>query len=75
MTLNQASKKSNDKQVYSNPQDQRVRQRPKFKIGDLVRTADIRKVFSKGDSTNIVINYILSQKLYMIPSVAIELTI
>ena len=48
----QASKKSNDKLVYSNLQDQRVRRQPKFKLGKLVRTADIKKVFSKGDSTN-----------------------
>ena len=25
---------------------------PKYKLGQLVRTADIKKVFSKGDSTN-----------------------
>ena len=40
------------KLVYSNLQDRRVKQKPMFKLGDLVRTADIKKVFSKGDSTN-----------------------
>ena len=52
MTPVQASKKTNEKLVYSNRQDRRVRQKPKFKLGDLVRTADIKRVFSKGDSTN-----------------------
>ena len=56
----QASKKSNEKLVYSNLQDRRVKQQPKYKLGDLVRTADIIKVFSKGDSTN------WSYKLYTI---------
>ena len=52
MTPNQASKKFNEKEVYSNLQDRRVKQKPKFRLGQLVRTADINKVFSKGDSTN-----------------------
>ena len=55
ITPNQASKKSNKKEVYSNLQDRRVKQQPKFKIGQLVRTAEIKKVFSKGDSTIIEI--------------------
>ena len=52
MTPIQASKKSNEKEVYSNLRDDRVKQKPKFKLGQLVRTADIKRVFSKGDSTN-----------------------
>ena len=52
MTPIQASKKSNEKEVYANLQDRRDRQTPKIKLGYLVRTSDIRKVFSKGDSTN-----------------------
>ena len=52
MTPIQASKKSNEKEIYSNLQDRRVRQQPKYKLGQLVRTADIEKIFSKGDSTN-----------------------
>ena len=52
MTPTQASKTSNEKLVYSNLQDQRVRQKPKFNLGQLVRTAHIKRVFSKGDSTN-----------------------
>ena len=48
MTRNEAFKK----EVDCNLQDQRVKQTPKFKLGQLVRTADIKRVFSKGDSTN-----------------------
>ena len=59
----QASKKSNKKLVYTYLQDQRVKQQPKFKLGDLVRTADIKRVFSKGDSTN------WSSKLYSITEI------
>ena len=58
-----ASKKSNQKLVYNNLQDPRVKQLPKFKLGQLVRTADIKKVFSKGDSTN------YSYKLYTITEI------
>ena len=57
MAPNQASKKSNEKEVYSNLQDRRVKQQPKYKLGQLVRTADIKRVFSKGDSTNWSKNY------------------
>ena len=52
MTPNQASKKTNEKLIYANLQDQRIKQPPKYKLGQVVRTADIKKVFSKGDSTN-----------------------
>ena len=48
----QASETLNEKQVYSNLQDRRVKQPPKFELGQLVRTADIKRVFMKGDSTN-----------------------
>ena len=63
MTPIQASKKSNEKLVYSNLQDKREKQTPKYKLGQLVRTADIKKIFSKGDSTN------YSYKLYTITEV------
>ena len=52
MTPNQASKKSNEKIVYNNLKDNKEVRKPKFKLGDLVRTADIKRVFSKKDSTN-----------------------
>ena len=52
MTPVQASRKSNEKVVFSNLQDRRVKQEPKYELGQLVRTADIERVFSEGDSTN-----------------------
>ena len=52
MTPVQASKKTNEKLVYSNLQDKRRKLNPKFKLGDLDRTADLKRVFGKGDSTN-----------------------
>ena len=63
MTPILASKKSNQKSVYNNLRDNRKIQKPKFELGDLVRTSDIKKVFSKGDSTN------YSYKLYTITEV------
>ena len=63
MTPSQASKKANERKVYSNLQDQKDKQQPKYKLGQLARTADIKRVFSKGDSTN------WSYKLYTITEV------
>ena len=48
----QASKKSNEKEVYSNFEDKREIGKSKYKLGDLVRNSDIRSTFSKGNSTN-----------------------
>ena len=58
-----ASKKSNQKLVYNNLKDDREVLKPKFNLGQLVRTADIKRVFSKGDSTN------YSYRLYTITEV------
>ena len=66
MTPIQASKVTNQKKVLNNLQDKRKKQKPKFKLGDLVRTADIDKTFSKGDTTN------WSNNLYMITEVIHE---
>ena len=63
MTPNQASKKVIEKEVFCNLKDNREIQKPKFKLGQLVRTADFKRVFSKGDSTN------WSYKLYTINEV------
>ena len=63
MTPKKASKKSNKKLVYSNLKDKREVRRPKFELGQLVRTADIKRVFRKGDSTN------YGYKLYTITEV------
>ena len=43
----QASKKSNEKIVYNNLKDKREIRKPKFKLGQLVRTADIKKSILK----------------------------
>ena len=59
----QASKKSNEKEDYSNLQDKKRKLNPKYKLGQLVRTADIKRVFSKRDSTN------YSYKFYTITEV------
>ena len=59
----QASKKSNESEVYTNLQDKRKKRKPKKKLGDLVRTADKRNIFSKSDSTN------WSYKLYTITEI------
>ena len=48
----QASKKADEKEVYSSLQDRRKKLNPKFILGDLIRTSDIKRVFSKGDSAN-----------------------
>ena len=48
MTPIQASKKSNEKEVYSNLRDERVKLKPKFNLGQLVRTTDIKKSVLKG---------------------------
>ena len=63
MTPIQASKKSNESKVYANLQDKRQKRKPKYILGDLVRTADTRNIFSKGDSTN------WSNKLYTITGI------
>ena len=63
MTPIQGSKKANEKLVHSILQDRRDRHLPKFNLGQLVRTAKIKRVFSLGDSTN------YSYKLYTITKV------
>ena len=47
-----ASKKAIEKEVSCNLKDNRKVRKPKINLGQLVRTGDIKKVFSKGDSTN-----------------------
>ena len=48
----QASLKKNEGFVYKNLVDKQKKIKPKYKIGDLVRTADLKKTFSKRDTTN-----------------------
>ena len=52
LTPIQASLKKKEGYVYKNLLDKRKKVKPKFQINDLVRTADLKKTFSKGDTTN-----------------------
>ena len=63
LTPIQASLKTNEGLVYKNLLDKRNKNKPKFQINDLVRTADLKKTFSKGDTTN------WSYKLYKITEI------
>ena len=47
-----ASLKKNEGFVYNNLLDKLRKVKPKFQVNDLVRTADFKKMFSKGDTTN-----------------------
>ena len=58
-----ASLKKNEGYVYKNLLDKRKKVTPKFQANDLIRTADIKKTFSKGDTTN------WSYKLYKITEI------
>ena len=58
-----ASLKKNEGFVYKNLLDKRKKVTPKFQINDLVRTADLKRTFSKGDTTN------WSYKLYKITEI------
>ena len=52
LTPIQASLKKNEGYVYKNILDKRKKIKPKYGTGDLVRTADLKKTFSKSDTTN-----------------------
>ena len=52
LTPIQASLKKNEGCVYKNLLDKRKKIKPKFQINDLVRTTDLKRMFSKGDTTN-----------------------
>ena len=58
LTPIQASLKKNEGFVYNNLLDKRKKKNPKFQINDLVRVADLRKNFSKRDTTNWVFKLI-----------------
>ena len=66
LTPIQASLKKNEGFVYKNLLDKRKKLKPKYEIDDLVRTADLKKTFSKGDTTN------WSYKLYKITEIINE---
>ena len=65
LTPIQASLKKNEGYVHKNLLDKRKKITPKFQINDLVRVADLKKTFSKGDTTN------WSYKLYKIKEIII----
>ena len=58
-----ASLKKNEDYVYRILIDKRKKVTPKFQINDLVRTADLKRTFSKSDTTN------WSYKLYKITEI------
>ena len=59
----QASLKKNEEYVYNNLLDKTKKVKPKFQGNDHVRTPDLKKTFSKGDTTN------WSYKLYEITEI------
>ena len=63
LTPIQASLQKNEGYVYNNLLDKRKKVKQKFQINDVVRTADLKKTFSKGDTTN------WSYKLYKITEI------
>ena len=63
LTPIQASKKIDEKDVYSNLQENRQKQTPKCKLGYSVRTANIKQIFSKRDRKK------TSYKLYTLTEV------
>ena len=63
LTPIKASLKKNESYVYKNLLDKRKKIKPKFQINDLVRVADLKITFSKGDTTN------WSYKLYKITEI------
>ena len=63
LTPIQASLKRNEDYVYKILLDKRKKTKQKYKIGDLVKTADLRRTFSKSDTTN------WSYKLYKITEI------
>ena len=63
LTPIQASLEKNEGYVYKNLLDKRNKIKAKYQINNLVRVADLKKTFSKGDTTN------WSYKLYKITEI------
>ena len=61
-----ASLKKHEGYVYKNLLDKRKKVFPKFQLNEFVRVADLKKTFSKGDTTN------WSYKLYKITEILID---
>ena len=67
LTPIQASLKKNEGYVYKNLLDKRNKIKPQYERADLVRTADLKKTFSKGDTTD------WFYKLYKITEIIIDI--
>ena len=65
MKPNESSNEAKNKLICSNLQGRIEKQTPKFILGQLVRTADIKRNFSKGDSTNYSFNFTKQLKSHM----------
>ena len=52
ITPNQTTKKINEKEVYENRRDDREKAISTYNLRYLVRSADNKKAYGKGDSTN-----------------------
>ena len=63
ITPKDASLEKNEGFAYKNLLDKRKNVKPKYEVNSLVRTADLKKTFSKGDTTN------WSYKLYKITEI------
>ena len=63
LTPIQASLEKNEGYVYNKLLDKRKKVKPKFQVNNLVRTADLKRTFSKGDTTN------WSYKLYKVTEI------
>ena len=63
LTPIQANSKKNEGYVYKTLLDKRKKIKPKFRVNDLVRVADLKKMFSRRDTTN------WSYKLYKITEI------
>ena len=66
LTPVRASLKKIEGFVYKNLLDKRKKIKPKYEIGNLVRTADLKKTFSKRDTTN------WSYRLYKVTEIIID---
>ena len=66
LTPIQASLEEKVRFVNKNSLEKRKKSKPKYKIRDLVRTADLKKTFSKSDTTN------WSNKLYELTEIVDE---
>ena len=66
LTPIQGSLKKNEGYVYKTLLDKRNKTKPKFQLNEFVRVADLKKTFSKGDTTN------WSYKLYKITELIID---